>query len=305
MRQLNNNLMNLNKIKNGKKIKHIFYEAYKILGNPLILFDTEYNLLAYTDVFTDDPVFNEIISYGNFSYETQKFFMQEGFVDSVANTKTITFMRSDKLKYERICGKLYNKEHLHIACLVVLASNRHFNDNDPTVFKTICEALTKEFSKSEFYRSYGLIYQETYIKKLIDGNIDEKALYTAHIEILYTDLKTNLYLAVVDTSRSDLEYTGLSKIKNILKKAQPEFKYAIYSNYILIVMSTDETNLNVNKDLDKLHRLFKKHNIYAGISSSFENMFELQKYYQEALSVLGYGIEMGDQRIFTYDQLRK
>lgn len=214
-------------------------------------------------------------------------------------------MLSDKLKYDRIFGKIFNKDHIHVANLVVLGSNRQFNDEDVENFKSICEALTAEFSKSESYRTYGLLYQETYINKLIDGSIEEKALYTAHIEIIYAGLKTSLYLAVVDISRSDLDYTDISTVKNLFKKAQPEFKYAIHNNCILIVMSTDEETLDVNKSLGKLHRLFQKHNIYAGISSSFENIFELNNYYQEALSVLSYGIEMGNQRIFTYDQLRR
>lgn len=306
MHKSSNKLEKVNAIKNGHGIQNLLNEAHKILENPMVMFNTEYNLLAYTDDICNDPVSSEVVAYGTFSYETQRFFMEEGFADAVANAKSIVFLLSDKIKYARILGKLFNKNKVHVANLVMVACNKPFEDEDPIAFEAVCELLSKEIIKSELYQTYGTMYQETYIRKLIDGSIDDKGIYTAHIEIIYSNLKTHLHLAVTDISRCDPQHTKLCYFRDLFKKTQPSFKYCIYANYIIILISMDDAALNVKRDLNKLFRLSVQNNIYAGISSCFENLFDLRKHYFEAVDALNYGLDHDSaQRFFLYDEIQR
>lgn len=289
-------------LKNGLGIQNLLDAACIILGNPMFMFDTDYKLLSYTETVTDDSIWNEMIAYGTFRRETQEFFKDEGFVEVVANAKRITFMTSDKLKYNRILGKIFNKNNTHVANLVIIACNKPFEPQDSAVFEAICKIITKEISNSEFYQQYEKIYQETLVRNLIDGIFEDRELYAAHIATIYDSLKENLYLAVADTSKCDPDHTKLVYFRDLFKQIQAEYKYAIYSDYILIIISTDHSTLNVNKELNKLNKLFEQNNIYVGISSSFENLFELSKYYTEALKALNYiGDSKSNQRIFPHD----
>lgn len=68
-------------------------------------------------------------------------------------------------------------------------------------------------------------------------------------------------------------------------------------------MSTDNEILDINKDLRKLSRIYKQRNIHVGISSRFDNLFELQKHYNEAVLALTVGLENnGRQQVFQYDE---
>lgn len=289
-------------LKNGVGIQSLLDSAYRILGNPIMMFDTKYALQAYTPVVTDDPIWNEIVTNGTFSVKTQELFKNEGFIEAVANAKRITFMISEKLKYDRILGKVFNNNNTHVANLVIIECNKSFEPHDSIVFEAICKLITREVSNSEFYQAYEKIYQETLIKNLIDGNIDDRELYAAHVSIIYNDLKANLYLAVADISQCDPQYTKLVYFRDLFEQVQSMHKYVTYANYILIVISTGSKTLNVNKELNELNKLFEQNNIYAGISGCFENMFELQKYYMEALNSLNYGLRSNsNQRIFPYD----
>lgn len=302
MSDLINMMGQVNALKSGAGVQSLLDAAYKILGNPLFMFDTDYKLLAYTEVVTDDPVWNEMITYGTFCKETQEFFKDEGFVEVVANAKRITFMNSDKLKYKRILGKIFNMNNTHVANLVMVACNKPFGSDDPTVFQSICILVTREISKSVFYQEYEKIYQESLIKNLIEGNYADRELYTAHVATIYDSLKDNLYLAVVDISQCDSHYTKLVYFRDLFKQVQFEYKYAIYNNYIIIIISKDEQTLNVNEELNELNKIFEQNNIYAGISSKFENLFELHKYYKEALKALEYVLESkSNQRVFPCD----
>lgn len=266
------------------------------------MFNTENSLLSYTEAVTDDPIWNEMITYGAYSKETQEFFRDEGFVEAIANAKRITFMISDKLKYDRIAGKIFNGNNTYIANLVIVACNKPFGSGDQEVFESICKLITREISKSECYQTYGEISQENILKNLIDEKYEDRELYASHVSIIYDSLKTNLYLAVVDISGCDPDFTKLVYFRDLFKQVQAEYKYAIYSNYILVIISTDNKTLNVNEELNELKKLFEQNNISAGMSSKFENLFELQIYYKEAQKALEYLLESkSTQRIFPCD----
>jgi len=73
----------------------------------------------------------------------------------------------------------------------------------------------------------------------------------------------------------------------------------------VMIISIDHIILNIERDLDKLSAFFIKYKIYAGISSGFQDLFELRKYYREAINALNYGLGgMRDQQIFRYDNTR-
>lgn len=300
-----NKLEQVKALKNGKGIQHLLDAAYKIFGNHIAMFNTHYSLQAYTNVVTDDPITNELVISGNFSYETQVLFKEEGFVDAVANTETIAFLISDKVKYDRILGKLYNENHVHVANLVMVACNKPFEDGDAIAFEAVCRMLSKEIAKSEFYQTYGKMYQETYIRKLIDGEIEDRGLYASHIAIVYDGFKSSMRLVAADIGKCDPEYSKLAYFRDLFSQTQRNFKYAIYSHYILIIINSDSNlKFNAKRDLKKLYMLFKDNNIYAGVSNRFDNMYELRKHYLEAVGALNHALkENSNKQVFLHNEI--
>lgn len=294
----------LKAIESGKGIQYILDEAYRILGNPILMHDMEYKVIAYTEgITTDDPIWNEFVTDGTVSDKTIKLFKEEGFIDAVANTRKITLMISDRLKHERISGKIFVKDNIRVANLVVVACNKRFEIGDYPLIETLCEIVSAELCKSEFYQSYGQTYQEDLLKKLIEGSIEDQRLYMARIENISEGLKDYFYLAVAEGPLCDApEYAQLAYFRDQFKQVQGEFKYIIYSNYIVIIMSTDAATLNIKRDLKKLNQFFVENNIYAGVSNRFHNLFELRKYYIEAVNALRHGLKMNEsQWFFSYD----
>lgn len=271
----------------SENIQHISDITYKITGHPILLHDMEYKIISYTgNIVTDDPIWNEFITTGTVGPDRLKFYKDEGFLDTVANAEKITFLISDKLKYERIFGKLFNKDNIQVGCACIHACHKPFEEEDPEFFEIICDAISEKLGKNEFYQNYGQVYFETLVSKLIEGTLEDKKLYTAHVESIYAHLKTNLYLAVADIAECDSPHTRLAYFSDLLKRAHLDFKCSIYSNYIVIIVSTENTPLNAERDLKKLEKIFAKNNIHTGISSCFDNIFELRKYYTEAVNAL-------------------
>jgi len=288
----------MKKMKSGNGIQHLLDEGYKILGNPINAFDADYNLMAYTDVSVDDRFWIELITTGTFCIEAQMFFMNECFTDDVANAVKLALMKSDKLKYDRILGHVLNGNGIKVANVLMFECNEPFDQDTIAAFEILVDLLTKEISRDEHYITYGEEYQNRWIKKLIDYDIEEKGLYSPHVQILYDNFKSNLYLAVVDITRSEAQHNGTKYFVDLFRQKRNDFKYAVYDKYIVVILSTNHKSFDVNRELNGLADYFEQENMFVGISSSFENFFELRKYYAEAVQALS-RLESDDNRHFS------
>lgn len=273
-------------LKNGNGIQYLLDEGYRILKNPINTFDTDYNLIAYTDVFLDDRFWIELTTTGTFSLESQMFFMNECFTDDVANAEKLALMKSDKLKYDRILGHIFNGKGVKVANVLMIESNEAFDPDTVAAFDILADLLTNEISKDEFYIAYGEKWQNTMINKLINRELEEKKLYSPHLQSLYFGLKANLYLAVVDIAKSSLVQNEPKYFMDILRQKRSDFKYAIYGDYIVMIISTDYRAFNIKRELSGLVEYLEQENLYTGVSSCFDNLFELNKYYNEAVEAL-------------------
>lgn len=279
------------KLKKCKGIQHLLNEFSIIIENPMLIHDMEYSLIAYTDGnIADDPIWNEFMAHGRLSRETIEFCMRECFIDAVSNCDGVTYLISDKLKYDRIFGQLYNSDHMPVADLCAVAYNKPFDKDAPALIKTICDKLSKELGGDDYYQNYGQTYQESIMRKLIEGTIEDRRLYSGHLANIYMGLKTNIYLVVADIAQSGAAHENLKYFKDLFMRTQPAFKYVIYDNYIVILISTNSKTFNAEKNLAGLYELFEQNSIFFGISSSFENLFEMPIYYNEAVSALKNGL---------------
>jgi len=257
-------------INNGKGIRYTLSEVYKILGNPIIIHDRDHNALACTeDIVTDDPIWS--------------------------------FLITDKLKYDRIHGKLLDKDGITVGAATIVACHKPFEDDILELHEAVCDALSIELCQDNFYTDYGQAYLESLVSRLIEGGIEgNEFYYTAQVDSIYTDLGNNLYLAVMDIPKCTTD-TQLEYFRDLFKRTQPAYKYFIYAPYILMIAGTNDSTFNVKKDLRKLSKIFSEYHIHAGVSSRFENLFKLQRYYIEAVDALNDGLKSGRrQRIFLH-----
>lgn len=290
----------------GRGIKHIINIAYHILENPFVMLDISYNLLANTEnTVTDDPLWNELAAYGKFAHGSVDFFNTEQFIDDVANAEVITILKSKELKYDRMTGKIFGKDNIQLGSITIVACYRPFKAEDFENAEIICEYIAAELQESEFFQKIGRIFEENFVSDLIERKVHNKTLINKNVEDIYAHLKSNLYIAVVDIVQYEHTLTHLAYFRDLLESLQPEYKYFIYLNNIVIIINKDNLKLNVKEELNILNEFFKKYKIFAGISEHFQNLFELNKYYRQALTALNYGTDSDtDQNIFLYDDFR-
>ena len=295
-------LQQIQALPKGKGIQYLLDEASRIFCNPIAMFDTYYALIANTDVVTDDPLWNELISTGTFSMKTQEFFAHECLIEDVANADKLVVTKSDNFKYDRMTAIVFNREQIWVAVIVIVGCNTPFEPDDPAAFEAFADVLTREIQDDEYYTAFGRAYHDDIINKLLNHQIAEPRIYTAHVQILYAGFENYLYLAVVDVSQNDTYRDRPAHFRDLLAWKYPSFKFAIYSDYVIMLMSS-KSNVFPFQRIFGIHDNPLTHdNIFVGISSGFENMYELHKYYDEAVTAIKDGMKHDrDQRIFLYD----
>ena len=288
-------------LENGKGIQYLVDCAYKIFDNPITVFDTSYTLRAYSNVTTDDPIWNELISTGTFSLETQEFFASESFIEAVANADKTVFLKSSKLKYDRILGNIENRDGIKVANIVMVLCKTPFKEDEEKAFEALVDKITEEVQNDEFFTAYGKESHDMLINKLLDKVINEPKIFAAQVQILYEGFDDYLYAVVVDVMQSSIYQSKLAELKKLLESIYPFYKFGIYDNYIVIIISSKFNTLSDEQLFTKLDYSLRQNGLYVGISSSFENFFKLREFYDQAVSALQKGREKNkNQRVFLF-----
>lgn len=293
-------------LKNCLNLQLLINEAYKILGNPVILYDADWKILAYAEgVITDDPLWNNHINDGAIEGNVETY-LNAGFIDLLISKDKVLIMESEQLKYSRIFGKIFDKDGNLMAGVSIVASDKPFEEGDLVLTEAICKILSDEILKIPYYQGFAQMKLESCINMLISKelrDLNDRLYVSLFVEMVYRGLKNNLYLAVADISQRDPTYTKLEYYRDLFKRIRPAFKYSIYANYIVIIMSTDEISFHPKKALARLNRFFEQDHIRVGISNRFENLFDLRKYFNEAVYALNYGLGINSNRsISPYDE---
>jgi len=301
-------LKQIKSLESGKGIQYLVDAAREIFHNPILIHDTNYCLLAHSGDTIDDPIWNEMTLAGEYSLKTKQFFAQTHIntIENLANTDKSVILKNSQtqyygiqLKYDRMAGYAYNREDIKVAVIVMYENEAPFDAESQTAFELFTEKITNEIRDNEGFIKRGRAFHAEMITKLLDGVIRDFLLFTPQIQVMYDGFDDYLYVAVVDATQSNIKQNKLEHFNNLLASKHPSYKYAIYSDYIVVVMSSAYKEFRKEMLFDKRLDLFTQNNLFAGVSGCFENLHELRKHYNVAVSALKKGIEKnGDQRVF-------
>ena len=295
-------LAQINALENGKGIQHLLDTAYKVFHNPIVIYDTNYDLIAYNDVACDDPLWNELISTGTFSMKTQEFYAREHFTEDVANADKLVLLKSGELKYDRIAGYVFNRDRIKVANLTMVGSNAPLGKDDQAAFEMLIDKISGEIKNDLYFTALGRAYHEGIINKLLDRVIADPKIYTPHVQILYDDFTDYLYLAVAGVKQRNIRRNRLAYYKSLLETRYGTFKFAVHADYVVMIMSSKNKVHPGEWFFGESNNVFEQNNLYVGISSDFENLYELPEHYARAVIALKRGMEgPGGGRVFLYE----
>ena len=290
----------------GKGIQYLLDSAYMILNNPINVIDINYNLLAFTDVPIDDQNWNELITTGTYSLETLELLASEGFIEDITNAEKTVVLRSRKLAHAKAAGHIFNKDNINVALVMMTEYGTAFDAENLKAFEALAKRITNEILDYDYFSIITMTFYEDKINLLLDGSIKNPFLFNPQAQILYSAFEEYLYVAVVSLEQNEIlehvHQNRLSYYKSVLKTQYRSYKYSVYSDNIIILMSSKSRYFFGAPLLTDNTGFFEQNGLHIGISESFENIYELRKYYEQAITALTNGLAANDsRRIFPHD----
>lgn len=280
-------------MENGKGIQYLLDNAYRIFQNPICIHDLSFDLIAYTDVPCDDPIWDELTSNKTIGLETKTFYAEK-WMEDVANSDKAVLLKSDRYQYERIVTSIVNRDNIKVAYMIMVASGSPIDKEDIDACKKLAEKIESEIFNDGYYTTYGRLYHEILIKKLLEQSIEDTRFFTGYVQILYDGFDDYLYLAVVDVLENDI-----SQIRDMLQSKFPSFKFAVYFDYIVVILSSKYKFISDDRNSKKYCSFANEQNWFIGVSESFENIYELRRHYDLVVEKLRNGSrQYSGQRVF-------
>ena len=292
-------------LENGKSIQYLLNSAYKIFNNPMFMFDSNYNLIAFTNVFVDDPIWNELITSGTLSSQTLEFLANEHMTEDITNAEKTVVLRREQLKYARMSGLVHNRDNIFVGLITMYECNTPFDAPSELAFAALADKISFEIRDYDYFTMLAMTYHEDKINYLLDEPAQNPLLYNAQTQVLYSNFEDYLYVAAVSVERHDiLERVFKSRLayfKSMIKTKYPAFKYSVHEDHIVMLMSSKHRYFYGAPFFAAHLNLFEQSGLFMGVSDSFENMYELRKYYDQAVKALAKGLkDKNDQRVFLY-----
>ncbi|MCL2122319.1 MAG: hypothetical protein FWH28_08745 [Clostridiales bacterium] len=301
-------------LENGKGIKYLLDSAYTIFNNPTYMIDSNYCLIAASDGPMEIPAWSELILTGTYSLQAREYMAQAGIYDTIAGIydavthikKPIYLEKGEGRSYGVMTGQVVNKEKDAVAELVMYEYYSSFDAEAMEAFEALVDKIEHEIHNYEYFIKLPTVFYEDTIHKLLDRTAMNTIVHHSQARMIKMRYEKYLYVAVVyarqynmldSIQRSRLEYFR-SLLKN--KYSERPFIYAIYSEYIVMLLGSAFGVFTEAMPLGKEYDFYTHNKLYVGISESFEDIFEFDLNYDKAVATLQNGMEKNNgERIFV------
>lgn len=283
------------------------------IGNPIVLVDLSFKLLAYTrHIKTDDEIYNALISRGYHTKQVIERLTKNRQVDSIkkASVIDIEFPLPQMTRYQTMTKTFYTNG-VPYAYLRMICSNHAPSKSLEERFSLLSESvelyLHKRYSVSSINKyMYEYILVELIEKKVKEEEIDER--------IRCVGLRRNSEYQLLKILFEDEANTSLSYVLEQLLVIFPEARPFIYGSYIVVLMNYESKYQDVEarrqSQFELLREFLDYHRAHCGMSTVFRSLPSVSDAYVQTTVAIEIGhalqkkgvtvVDTGDGRIFDY-----
>ncbi|MDR1573618.1 MAG: helix-turn-helix domain-containing protein [Clostridiales Family XIII bacterium] len=286
-------------------LQSIVNAGSRMLGNPMIVSDKGWNLMAMTAELKipDDAGWSEFMADGALSLDTISSNIKNKLADRIEQSEAPFCLQDRGMQYRRMFGKVLLGGR-HAATISVLAYFRPFEARDSDMLTLLCNAVSAEVQKNKYlYFARGLPYEDL-IVSLLEGRIRDKSVIAENMRALNLSVKKFIRVLAVDVMGFDNERFSASYVRDFIEKLLPGSKAVLYGDKIITITSHAGAGEFLNADIPRIMDFLRKYSIRCGVSRCFEEFSALREHYLQALEALRLGLRQGgDAFVYLYDKL--
>ncbi|MCR3760051.1 PucR family transcriptional regulator [Clostridium felsineum] len=322
-----NSLKLLKVLSKNTGLQDIINSSSKILGNPMYVSNTNFEILSFTEgvklnhsLWTDItikgyqqydklqsllkdtilnakiPIYFKSINENNYEFKDDGNTIDELSKDS----NSILYKENSKFTISRIWSNIYAGNKL-LGQLIVIEAFKPFTERDVKIIGLLSNAISVELQKHKYYESSNVNSKELFLLQLLDGKITSQEALYENIKFAHWELKYPLSVISI-VNKSTISYIQFSYIKTFFQKIFYDCVCVLYRGNIIIATTYKDNKTLYKKCFKELQESLNNFEMFCGVSRPFYNLLKINKYYKQSLKA----IELGryrdiDKCIFIYD----
>lgn len=273
-------------------------EASRIIGNPLILMDISYNIMALSDGYPiEGSPFENCIVEGQFTEEWLMFALESDKVEAdrkqngeyVGHPNNEPYFSSClKREHPVLCCKLY-ANNKNLGYLISHSSNAPFTDRHISQLSVISSVVASTIEGRFGLKNIGTV-QEKLLADILEATSPKEveSLYYKFSYLAKGQVPAKMCAMVFkpenDTRQNVIPYMRL-RLKAILPKA-----FVVYFNHHLVLVApvgVDAPTLS-RDDMEAVDKFAGLNEIHAGVSNPLSDIRQLPQAVSQAIRALAY-----------------
>lgn len=282
----------------NKGLQEILDIGYKLIENPIVLFDISFKILGQTKLIElDEPIWKESLIKGYFPNEYVSKIKTFKCVEKVYKSRFPVLEGLVTEKYEKMISNIIIHNKI-VAHLKVFECNRPFKNSDFEIVSFLSNIISSEMQKTKFFQSTKGVMYEYFIADLLEGKVKESEAIEERIKYLDLNFKKNFYIISISSDAFNDENSPVLQIRDYLENMISDSKSIIYKDYIVMFISRRHKNGLLEKELKTLEEFLITNRLRAGFSRCFTSLTEAQKHFLQSLKALKLGTRMHKNKCF-------
>lgn len=289
----------LNSVFSGKGIDGIIEVAASLLKNPLIFVDSNYKVLANSDIkYITDALWLENLKNGYCSYD---------FIAGAKQLKSVQKAINEDAVFEVNCRasntlKLISRvviDGKHIGSIILLVSRKPYTSKDMELLYLTSKIMGEEMKKNNFYRNAGNVAYSELLYDILEDKIINSKVLKERMKSSEIILSKKLSVLAIDISKYKSTKQNTRHLTVNLSSFFPDSNTVYYKDNVIIICDYDRSNVNL-KVFDQFKGFLKTNGLKVGVSKGFSDMMFLKKYYGQSVKALEIGENIDPENLCIF-----
>ncbi|UWG95878.1 helix-turn-helix domain-containing protein [Dehalobacter sp. DCM] len=245
-------------LSNGKGVQALVNLASELLNNPLIIFDQNQRVIAYSQ-----------------NKRTPKPFLED--------KSSLTEIP------DRNLSRPININGDSVGWVVMTESNKLSNENTLQLLSVLSNVISVELQKGKYFWQTKEVAVENLFRDLLNDKLQCDELVKERLKFIDLSLENHIFVMVAKYIIDNPDNTPLPYIRELLNSKINRAKCAIYDNKIVMILTRANKSLFADDELQKLNTLFEENHMLAGVSRDFTDIMQIKNYYSQSCKAIELG----------------
>ena len=289
----------------GRGLQAVVDTGAQLLDAPVAIMDTAFMSLAHAGAMNlQNEYYTKSFREGYIAEDTVKLLKKTRRIIQIQSQEGVfftpnTFPEIHTTSYGWLDVSV-RINRMAVAYISVAGETHPFSEFDKDVLDYLAQVAALEIQKNEFFiQNHGIMY-ETFMYDLLDQRMKTPESVKSRMRVLNIKLEKYCYIIAIHRKKENRSGIIPSGTQTLFRNLFRGSISVPYKKGIVLLLSSADWNMDLPRENDELTALLKSHDLYMGISNSFQDLRLAGKYYLQAYRAIEYGRRIDGSSYWYY-----